>query len=126
MSNYAVEYLRKLNSILLLMIPCYILCLQFDRFNNYYLPICYCLIVQGTRELREKGAVQELALPPVKPRRVNKLFEWINRLNLLQTGKADILVLLTLLIFCFFVNNRFSENSEFVRILNGVGKFANP
>lgn len=126
LDNYSIGYLRKLNSLLLLIIPCYVLCLQFDRFNSYYLPVCYCLIVQGAREVRLSGLSQKIELPTVKNGRINRLFQWINRNDLLQTGNFEILVLVACLVFCFFVNNRFSATSEFVRIVNGIGMFAGP
>ena len=126
LSSYAVSYLRKLNSILILIIPCYILSMQFDRFNGYYLPVCYCLIVQGAREVRLSGLAQKIELPAAKNSRINRLFQWINRNDLLQTGNFEILVLVACLTFCFFVNNRFAVTSEFVRIVNGIGMFGGP
>ena len=126
LNSYAVGYLRKLNSLLLLIIPCYVLCLQFDRFNSYYLPVGYCLIAQGARELRESGAVQKFELPTVKLQWFNRVFQWVDRNDFLQTGNFEILVLLACMIFCFFVSNRFSATSEFVRIINGIGMFVGP
>ena len=126
LSSYTVGYLRKLNSILVLIIPCYILSMQFDRFNSYYLPVCYCLIVQGAREVRLSGLSQKIELPTVKNGRINRLVQWINRNDLLQTGNFEILVLVACLVFCFFVNNRFSTTSEFVRIVNGIAMFGGP
>ena len=83
--------------------------MQFDRIIGYFMPICYCLIVQGDRELMLAAKMPEQKVLSVTPER--------------RTGKVEYLLLLAYLVFCFFVNNRFSESSEFVRIVNGIGLF---
>ena len=147
LSNYAAEYLWKLNSILVLMIPCYILSMQFDRFLNYFLPVCYCLIVQGSREVLAFKKTEEGASFRIQQAGNNKLLRavengiWnivdskpvlvvlngLQRVRLgkiLQSGNIELLVLLVWMIFCFFVGNRFTADSEFMRIINGIGKFS--
>ena len=98
LSRYAITYLRKLNSIMVLFIPCYLLSMQFDRFFGYFVPIGYCLIAQGSRELSLV---------------TKKRF----------AGQLELVLLFACLLFCFFVNNRFTEQSEFVRIINGIALF---
>lgn len=122
LSSYAITYMRKLNSILVLIVPCYILSMQFDRFHSYFVPVCYSLIVQGTKERRlMNDVVQKTGLEKTiaKHKCLEKLFNnrWIHIENL------EIVVLIACLTFCFFVSNRYNETSEFVRIINGIGLF---
>ena len=149
LSTYAIEYLRKINSMLVLIIPCYVLSMQFDRFYNYFVPVCYCLIVQGKKEVmtvRKSGAREYFRIQQAGDHRVLRAVErriWKvvdsgavqtikNSLQkaglgfLVEAGNVEVVLLVACLVFCFFVNNRFNATSEFVRIVNGIGMFAGP
>lgn len=125
LSDYATSYLQKINSIMVLFVPCYILSMQFDRFYAYVIPACYCVIVQGIRELRLTGKEWGVITLKITPK-LGTLLAKVLKSKWTQMGSFELLVLLACLIFCFFVNNRFSVNSEFVRIVNGIGMFAGP
>ena len=145
LSSYAVEYLCKLNSIMALIVPCYVLSMQFDRVLNYFLPVCYCLIAQGTREVRAFKKTEDGATYRIMQAGDNKLlctiecFVWkivdskavirlrkaLDRVKLggiLEGGNIEMLLLLACMIFCFFVSNRYTADSEFIRIINGIGR----
>ena len=129
-SEYALAYLHKLNSVLLLIVPCYMLCLQFDRFHNYFLPVAYCLIAQGLRELRladvKAPVVGILDLTPVKKLKFLQsdrfCFLTKEKYGLLQSGNFEIALLLACMIFCFYVGNWHSPKS-FLEIIGSIGKF---
>lgn len=130
-SEYALTYLHKLNSILLLIVPCYMLCPQFDRFHNYFLPVAYCLIAQGLRELRladVKAPIPGiLDFKPIKKIKFLQvdclLFLTKEKIGLLQPGVFEVALLLACMIFCFYVGNWHSPEG-FLEIIGGIAKFS--
>lgn len=149
LSAYAIEYLRKINSMLVLIIPCYVLSMQFDRFHNYFVPVCYCLIVQGAKEvlavkrtvdganfrIRQAGGSKVLRTAEngiwklVDSKPVQTIGNGFRRIGLgavLHAGNVEIALLLACLTLCFFVYNWYSGFAEFSRIVNGIGLFGGP
>lgn len=130
LSDYALNYLHKLNSVLLLIVPCYILCMQFDRFHTYFLPVAYCLIAQGLRELRlanEKAPV--LGILDLAPNKKIRFLHWgklrfltADKTGLLQSGNFEVALLLACMIFCFYVGNWHSPKS-FLQIIDSIARF---
>ncbi len=124
LSSYAINYLRKLNSILVLFIPCYILSMQFDRFPGYYNVVCYGLIVQGARELRivrgrTHGSMQEI-LADV-PKWDWHPIRWCTQVLDRYAGEVDLLVMSACIIFCFIVVNWYSGYAGLGQFVNGIG-----
>ena len=130
LSDYALNYLHKLNSILLLIVPCYMLCMQFDRFHTYFIPVAYCLIAQGLRELRSAGGKAPvtgfLDFAPVRKIKFlqSDKLRLLNgeKYGLLQPGNFEIALLLACMIFCFYVGNWHSPKG-FLEIIGSIAKF---
>ncbi|MBQ8620483.1 MAG: EpsG family protein [Clostridia bacterium] len=123
---YAIRYLHMLNSIMVLIIPCYILSMQFDRFFGYFAPVCYCLIVQGVKELKSN----RLTAREYTSRHCRLLIQGIHvahpSRNASLMGFLALLTMISCLVFCFFVNNWYSGFSEFSRIVKGIGLLNGP
>ena len=96
LSEYAVEYLRKINSLLIILIPCYAITLQVDRFYIYYTPVCYALMAQALYELRLEGKYKK---------------------------HLEIMILLAVMVLSMVITGALSPDSEFARIINGIGAF---
>lgn len=54
-SRESIQAVRKLNATMLILVPLYAVSMQFDRFLNYFLPLCYGVIAQGYMESKKLG-----------------------------------------------------------------------
>lgn len=54
-SKQALQVVKKINATMLILIPLYAVSMQFDRFLNYFLPLCYGVIAQGYMESKKLG-----------------------------------------------------------------------
>ncbi len=126
---YSIRYLHMLNSILLLFIPCYILSMQFDRFVSYFLPVCYCLIAQGVKELNVSPTPAQVFISHNKKLNTlsNNCIAKVGNILKLQNAQTaaflSLLLLLSCFAFCFYVSNWHSNYAEFSRFVNGIGMF---
>ena len=129
-SAYALSYLHKLNSILLLIVPCYMLCMQFDRFHTYFVPVSYSLIAQGLWELRRAnvkapvyGILDIGLIKKLKILQSDKLrFLTAEKTGLLQPGNFEVALLLACMIFCFYVGNWHAPQG-FLEIIGSIAQF---
>ena len=123
LSSSTISFLRNLNSLMVLIVPCYALSLQFDRFFAYFVPVAYSLIVQGICELKlsrehHAGWFQNSASCNIQGVRTH-----MYSLDAEYMRSIALFLLLSCLTFCFLVSNWYSGFSEFSRIVTGIARF---